>query len=193
MIRLVQKPAPVRPARRAWFVFFTDGNPDAWFARLFTRRGFRHVAAAAYFPDEERWVFVNPGRSRMVVEVRGPDTAGEIYDDLLARAHALLRVEARDERTHMPPVLFCSGAIKALLGIKSRALRPDGLFRDLVAYGAEIVPLPPEEHRGISRPENAAARPGGPDGEGAPRPGAAARGSGAGQGDAGEPAAAYAN
>jgi hypothetical protein len=129
---------------RLWQVFFSEGHgPGFW--RLFTRRGFRHVAAAAYFADQGCWVFVEPCRHRMVISVRRPDEAGPLFAALVHNATVILRVRGREQRRHVPAMFSCVGAIQALLGIRTRALRPHGLYRHLLAQGAEIVEPPQPE------------------------------------------------
>lgn len=134
---------PIRPPidyLRRWHIFFCDDDAGWW--RLITRKGFRHVEAAAYFADQDRWVFVLPSREHFRIEVRRPEESGPIYTAMMLRAHAILAFNGRKDRTHVPVGPSCVGMIKALTGIKSRALWPHGLYADLLRQGAEVIDVP---------------------------------------------------
>lgn len=122
---------------RLWTVFFGDSVPTFWSRML--RPGFRHVAAASYFADQERWVYVDPCRSGTVVEVLRPDEFATRFQHLMANSSHVLSFAARRERRRTAAVWFCVGAVKALLGINSQAVTPYGLYGDLLLAGAECV------------------------------------------------------
>lgn len=126
---------------RLWQVFFSDPQaPGFW--RWFTRPGFRHVAAAAYYADQDRWVFVQPARYRLEVMVLRPEEATAILGELLDRATVVLQVEGREDRRFMPAVFGCVGALQALLGISTCALSPYGLYKTLKRAGAKPIKNP---------------------------------------------------
>lgn len=127
-----------QPLRRRWLIFFSEGDAPAWWKCWFAR-GFRHVCAMAWFADQERWVYFNPGwRSTGIVVGRAAELDA-LHADLMARATAVLAFPSSEGRSFAPPTFFCVGAIKALLGLRSRALCPFGLYRDLLRRGAEVV------------------------------------------------------
>lgn len=168
---------PITPPivlRRAWTIFFSEGDPGFW--RYFTRPGFRHVEAAAFYADENRWVFVIPSRRRLLVEVKKPEDAGPYLSAMMANCTVAVRFNGQELRNYAPLGAGCVGTVKGLCGIKSRALWPGGLLRDLLAQGAEIVHGNPVFQAG-----NPARRPG--SGETA-RAGAGACEAGPDQGDA---------
>lgn len=132
--------APV--LQRQWLIFFWDCGP-AWWARAF-RPGWRHVTAAAYFAGAERWVYFNPASSGLVFDVQEGEAFQARYEHLMREATAVLRFASVHERGGMPAAFFCVGAVKALLGVRSRALSPAGLYRDLRVRGAKIVKAPGE-------------------------------------------------
>lgn len=137
IIRKAAEP-PAVDLMRSWNVFFSDGDhPGLW--RHLTRPGFRHVEAAAYFADQDRWVFVLPARLRLGVFVLRPEEAEGLYSMLWTRAAAVLRVEGSNDRWAMPIGAGCVGTVKALLGVRSRAFSPYQLFRHLLREGAEIL------------------------------------------------------
>lgn len=128
-------------SERLWLCFFGDTVGGAWWAH-FLRPGFRHIAAASYFADQERWVVFDPSRRRTVIHVLTEDQIGPVLGQMLERSSAVLRVASSAERMNAPALACCTGSIKALLGIRSWALTPFGLYRDLLARGAEVV-IPP--------------------------------------------------
>jgi hypothetical protein len=134
---------PIRPPiqlRRSWLIFFSEGEPGFW--RFFTRRGFRHVDAAAYFADQDRWVFIIPERKRLVVEVKRPDEAGHRLAHMRNNATAAVRFNGQEARRFAPIGVGCVGIVKGMLGIKSRALVPFQLYADLLRQGAEVIDVP---------------------------------------------------
>lgn len=139
MVILIEPKAPPLDLLRSWNVFFSDGERPGWLARLLLARGFRHVEAAAYFADQERWVFVVPSRRRMAVHVMREEESAGVYAAMVERASVVLRFDGRAARVEMPAVCGCVGAVKALLGIRARAFTPFGLFRHLLREGAETI------------------------------------------------------
>lgn len=125
---------------RLWLIFF--GNSVPTFLSRWLRPGFRHVAAASYFADQDRWVYVDACRSGTVVEVCRQDEFQDRFASLMMNSSHILRVTARRERKRTAATFYCVGAIKALLGLNSRALSPYGLFQDLLRTGAEEVEKP---------------------------------------------------
>jgi hypothetical protein len=126
------------PPRRLWLIFFSSADPLSWWSRLMPA-GFGHVCAAAWFADAERWVHVNPTWRGLVVEVMTADEFGSRFQQLVTRSAVVLRMASSHHRNGMPATFYCVGAIKALLGVQSRALLPRGLYRDLRRKGAEVV------------------------------------------------------
>lgn len=137
------------PLPRLWLVFFSDAHEGSWW-RAFLRRGFGHVSAAAWYADAQRWVWFNPTWRGLVIEAAEAEAFGPRFEQLVSSASAILRVRSRYERTGLPAAFWCVGAVKALLGISSRALSPYGLYRHLLARGAEIVEAPARRHDGVA-------------------------------------------
>lgn len=156
------------PPRRLWLVFFGDAQETLWWVRGL-RPGFRHVSAAAYYADQERWVYVNPTRLGLIVEVWRPDEFGARLGQLAAESAAIVRMPSRADLPCLPGAAWCVGVVKALLGIRSCALAPLGLYRHLLANGAEPVEVPVGESVQGSLPSAA----------GLPSHGAATAGTGA--------------
>lgn len=149
---IVPEPVPyVETLKRRWLIFFSDTDHRRWWSR-FLRPGFRHVSAAAWFATEERWVYFNPTARGLVIEIATDADFGPRFQQLVERSAAILAVHSAFARTGFPATFYCVGAIKALLGIKARALSPLGLFRHLLATGAEVVERPREEDLELRQP-----------------------------------------
>ena len=160
------------PTRRLWLVFFGPPHGNPWWQR-FLKKGFGHVEASSYYAATDRWVHVNPTRRGLVVEVYDNDRYGGRLQQLLRDCTAIVRMPSKYERNTTPLSWWCVGAIKSLLGIRTSALSPYQLYRDLLQHGAEIV----EVDRGLSIPE-ITSPPGRSECESAPRTGSEESGGG---------------
>lgn len=141
IVQLVERPKADIVIDRQWLVFFGEADGSPWWGH-FLRPGFRHVAACAWFADQERWVYYNPTRRGTVILVYRDEEFGGRFQQLVDDSALVLRVVARQSRTATPFGWWCTGAVKALLGVKARALGPHALARHLLRNGAEIVDMP---------------------------------------------------
>lgn len=153
LVRLVPKPVPT--LRRTWLLFFCDGDRGHWWSRFF-RSGYRHIRAMAWFDDAQRWVYFDPTGKGLHLEILPDSAVGARFEHLVSSSSAILRVRSDFGRGYFPAVFCCVGAIKSLIGIKSRALGPYGLYRHLVARGAELVERPSEDRLDVESPGSAA-------------------------------------
>jgi hypothetical protein len=173
---------------RLWLIFFGEAAGRPWWSRLL-RPGFRHVRAAAWFDQTSRWVFIDPTLRGIQIEIETDEAFAGRWGQLWRDSTVILRMQSQGGRGRLPPVLWCVGAIKALLGVRSCALAPHGLFRDLMAQGAEIVARPKEADIGrtVFQSEHSVDSAGGPGRESGAGRGGRARTGRPHQGDA-EPA-----
>lgn len=104
--------------------------------------GFLHCLAFAYHADAETWLVYDVCRRRTFVYGIPPE---HFVGWLVARKEGdSMRVLAVDIVGEGPALsgaspLYCVSAVKHLVGSRSRALRPIGLWRDLVKAGAVEV------------------------------------------------------
>ena len=156
---------------RNWLVFFGNAPKDS-VARLL-RPGFQHVCAVGCDAEHRVWVFYDPSAQGTRIDAM---PWGEAVDrrlgEIAAASPYCLRFAPAGERRFVPPVFSCTGAIKALLGVRSSALSPYQLYRHLLVRGAEIVEVGSGVVRGAEGP---AGRSGG---EAGARSGTGARGDG---------------
>jgi hypothetical protein len=113
------------PPARLWLIFFASPR-----------------GVSCWYASEERWVVFNPTRCGIVIRLYGRDEFGAPLAAFLDESVAVLRVVSRYERGTPPAMPWCVGQVKALLGIRSWAMTPLGLYRDLRARGAEVVEPP---------------------------------------------------
>ena len=121
-----------------WTIVF-HRKAENWFFSLIAMGRFKHVSAFAWLPDVGVWLVYDLGFRRTRIAVM-PDTAE-------SKAH-LARVITGNAIITMPvqldalPVmrlgLFCTSAVKHLIGLRSSALRPDALFASCLRHGGEL-------------------------------------------------------
>lgn len=142
LVQLVPKRDPNIPIDRLWLVFFgTDPKHATWWSR-WLKPGFEHVSACAWYADQDRWVYYNPTRTGTVVLLYRDSEFGPRFTQMLNSAEVVLRVRGTHRRDTTPFGWWCTGAIKALVGVKTWALSPYQLCGALIRNGAEIVPIP---------------------------------------------------
>lgn len=135
MIRLVQADTVID---RRWMVFFGEADGAPWWSR-FLRPGYRHVSACSWYAAAERWVYLNPARTGTVIMIFRDEEFGPKLTQLLNGSSLVLAVHSRAQRSSTPFGWWCTGAIKALLGVRSGALSPLSLSRHLLRHGAEVL------------------------------------------------------
>lgn len=135
------------PAR--WSIVFHRQAENRIFGLIAMGR-FKHVSAFAWLPGPRVWVHYDLGfcRTRIIVL---PDTAeSKAYLAALIAGNAIVTMKARgDARPFMRLGLFCTSAVKHLIGLQGFGLRPDALYRLMVSRGGEasddiavVRPLP---------------------------------------------------
>lgn len=126
---------------RLWLVFFGPGEPPIRWWQWFFDPGYQHVSSLSYFADAARWVYYDPGFDVTAIELWKNEDVGQRLGQLLHDSTAILRIPSGRARRMTPASFYCVGAMKALLGVRSRALSPKALMRDLLRQGAELVEM----------------------------------------------------
>lgn len=109
-----------------------------WNVAIRTAPGMGHVFAFGYDGQANSWVVFDPLRHRTEIGLISPVN----FDWWLIEAiegFEVYRIAAQDHAMLLFPGLWCVGAVKRLVGIRSSALSPAGLRRDLIAAGARRV------------------------------------------------------
>lgn len=123
-----------------WFVVFHEDSPR-WWIRLLACGRFKHVSAFGAVKHAGMWVFYdfNTDRSRVYVV---PD---DLADDAIAHFTAgavivrLAKPLGGETNINLRSGWWCVPAVAHILGLRSCALRPDALFRDVLAHGGEVI------------------------------------------------------
>lgn len=97
-----------------------------------------HVSAVGFDPATGVYVLVDPHRFAIEVRTMTP-AVFDVWSVVAAMQGEVYRIEARDQTPLWFPGLWCVGVIKRLVGLRSGALSPGGLRRDLLRAGARRV------------------------------------------------------
>ena len=130
----------------------TLGNIPDWFV-AFQKRDrwwhppgrFGHVSCIGYSPETSTWLLYDFSTEGVNFRIA---FAFDDVEDLLNHfwvSSVVVRAPAVPPRTIHPlrfilPAPFtCVGSAKRLLGLPSRAITPDGLYRDMIRLGCQIA------------------------------------------------------
>jgi hypothetical protein len=113
---------------------------EHWATRLLIGR-FQHVSAFTYVPGFRAWVIYDAQWSGLRLSFFSHQTAMATFIRY-TRGCTVLKFTRMSEQIGPLSrfgIFFCVPAIKHLLGVSCFAVTPDGLYRHLIANGAEIV------------------------------------------------------
>jgi hypothetical protein len=123
-------------APTVWYVVFLGRPVQRWFDHM-SPEWCRHVFAFGYVPALDVWVVINPIEARHELSILPDETAETWLTELYMQPVRILKV--RQEEGHWLNARvgnWCTTTIARLVGIRSRAWRPIGLYRDLLKAGA---------------------------------------------------------
>lgn len=128
----------------AWYVAFHGTVASRWWDHL-SPPGFYHVVAFAYAAHAERWVIYDVARDRTLIRTLTTD-AFTRWMAGLPNERTIVLYEGGDlpARPFSRMGFWCTTAVAHLVGVRSRALRPHALYRDLLAQGARPAFTEPE-------------------------------------------------
>lgn len=129
-------PAGCEPMR--WTIVF-HRKAENWFFSLIAMGHFKHVSAFAWVPALRIWLVYDVGfrRTRLVPMGDSPETRA--YLMALIAGNALVSIDVCiDALPLMRLGLFCTTAIKHLIGLDAGALRPDALFHHCLKHGGVL-------------------------------------------------------
>src|ERR1019366_9812065 len=122
-------PGAGEPTR--WILCFTETTATRWLNYVPVGR-FRHVRAFACVPDINTWIFYDPALDRHTLHVARGEAAKVLMADFM-RGAAVVGMPVVKRKSLVPRFGgWCVPAIKALIGLRSGALRPDALWRECV-------------------------------------------------------------
>lgn len=124
-----------------WLIAFYQETTRGWMQRFIPGR-FKHVSAFGYQPMARTWLFVDStlDRARMCLLPDGEEAQKALAEWTIGAT--VLKVAGRPfppaaQLAFMP--FCCTAMVRALVGLKGGALRPDRLYRQLLRENAEIV------------------------------------------------------
>jgi hypothetical protein len=122
-----------------WTLVFCK-NRGPWWVRLLACGRYNHVKAVAYLPKLRAWLFYDVKFNGTRVLIAPADTPGTstFLHEYLDNSDTILMPRLPMPRRVTPqPGFWCTIAMKHLVGIRSRALRPDRLWQDCIAAGGK--------------------------------------------------------
>lgn len=129
----------LRPAEATrWNIVF-HRKAENWIFGVIAMGRFKHVSAFAWVPDCAVWLHYDVGFWHTRITVL-PDTVEATT--CIARLIDGNAVVSMPVRTGAVPLfrlgLFCTSAVKHLIGLGGSALRPDALFASCLRNGGEL-------------------------------------------------------
>lgn len=120
-----------------WFVCFSPVTATWWVPFLAAGK-YRHVRAFGTIPRSKIWLFVDVNAGGLTLRAAPDGPAAEAAISAWIAGCDVLHIARRDA-PGLPrwPVFSCVTTIRHLIGLRSGALRPDRLFRDMLAAGAK--------------------------------------------------------
>jgi hypothetical protein len=123
---------------RRWTVVFHRKAENRFFSAIAMGR-FKHVSAFAWLPDLERWLIYDVGFRRTRVALYSDDEDARKHLAAIVTGNRTVTIDVREENLpFMRLGMFCTTAVAHLIGVRSSALRPDRLYRHLVAQGGLV-------------------------------------------------------
>jgi hypothetical protein len=122
-----------------WTLVFCR-KPGRWWVRLLAWGRYNHVKAIAYLPALRAWLFYDVkfnGTKIMLAHEDDPATDGFLRDYLDSCDTIAMPRLPTPQRSAPQLGFWCTIAMKHLIGIRSRAFRPDRLWRDCIAVGGK--------------------------------------------------------
>jgi hypothetical protein len=132
MIEIISGPLVSSPV--VWNLVF-EHKPVGWWSHLALGR-YKHVRAYGYVPFLHIWQFVDVGLSgfEVFVAADGP-AANAVISVWIASADVIAMRKVSRGTLRMPVFGFCVPAMKRLIGLHTRSLRPDSFYRDCLRAG----------------------------------------------------------
>lgn len=139
---------------RVWYLVFTR-RTAVWWWRLLPGR-FKHVSCIAAVPEIGGWIVVDPAYDRTDVAVVPDDSVDAVFLALSQPGTEIVRMPVLGGPSRIPRWgMWCTALAGHLVGLSPCALRPDGLLRQCLANGGELIHGTDEgPERGDGTPED---------------------------------------
>jgi hypothetical protein len=121
-----------------WTIVFHRKSKHLFF-RMIAMGHFKHVSAIAWIPELSQWWVYDVGFRRTSLKVLVDGESAKAIIAAIVKGNATVTIDVRDdELPWMRLGMFCTTAVSHLIGIRTGALRPDRLYRHLVAQGGVV-------------------------------------------------------
>jgi len=121
-----------------WTIVF-HRKAEHWLFALIAMGRFKHVSAFAWLPDTRVWLIYDMGFRRTRIMVLPDTVEAKAYLGALITGNAMVTMPVRDDALPLLRIgLFCTTAVKHLVGLRCGALRPDALFASCLRHGGEL-------------------------------------------------------
>lgn len=134
MICLVPEP-PTRPLE--WFIAFKRQSKFWWAGGPWGR--YKHVMCFGKVPAVNGWLVYDLGVDGLALAVVPDARSNKLIGDATDGALVLRWVPPVVATSRLKVLFTCAASVAHVIGLPSCALRPDGLLRDCLRAGAEIV------------------------------------------------------
>jgi hypothetical protein len=133
---VLELPASGIEARR-WTIVFHRNSKQLFF-RLIAMGHFKHVSALAWIPELGQWWVYDVGFRRTSLKVLPDGPGAQSTIAALVEGNATVTIDVQDQLPWFRLGLFCTTAVSHLIGVRCAALRPDALYRHLIAKGGVV-------------------------------------------------------
>jgi hypothetical protein len=138
---------------RRWTVVFHRKAENRFFD-VIAMGEFKHVSAFAFIPELGIWILYDVGFRRTRIELLAETDHARTILANIVKGNAIVTIETSERALPLMRLgMFCTTAVAHLIGVRSRALRPDRLFRHLVAAGGVVIDDAVREAPDRGRPE----------------------------------------
>lgn len=140
---------------QSWFVVFHDKTPR-WWLRWLSFGKFKHVSCFGWVENADRWVFFDPALERTWLRLVSDDDAcreplhefdikaGYYGGDIghYTNQGVVLKIAVQVDDIRKANIGIGRGCVRdvaRLIGLRTRAIRPDAFFRDCLKAGGEVI------------------------------------------------------
>jgi hypothetical protein len=117
-----------------WTVVFHRKAENRFFS-IIALGHFKHVSALAWIPELNQWWIYDVGFRRTRLKVLEDGAAAKRIISAIVEGNATITIDIQNELPWMRLGMFCTTAVSHLIGVRCGALRPDALYRKLMASG----------------------------------------------------------
>lgn len=125
---------------KEWFVVFHEAS-DRWWVNLLAWGRFKHVSVFGKVERTGAWIFhdLHADRTHMMVVGDWEADIAIAYYDQCGPIVRFPRLLSDASGFVARPGFWCVPAVAHIIGLRTCALRPDALYRQVLAKGGELI------------------------------------------------------